>query len=73
MIGSEGIRKEFGKEYAAVFEIIINEPEITAASIAERIGKSSRTIEKYLAKLKKAELIIRTGPKLGGRWETLDD
>lgn len=66
---SERIRKEFGSEPAKAFEIICQHPESTAEQIAKKLGKTPRTIENYIAKLKKAGFIIRRGPKLGGYWE----
>ncbi|MBL7048908.1 MAG: putative DNA binding domain-containing protein [Nitrospira sp.] len=66
---SERIRKEFGSEPAKAFEIIRQHPEFTAEQIAEKLNKTPRTIENYMAKLKKAGVIIRRGPKLGGYWE----
>jgi ATP-dependent DNA helicase RecG len=66
---SERIRKEFGREPARAFEIICQHPEFTAEQIAEKLEKTPRTIENYIAKLKKAGVIIRRGPKLGGYWE----
>lgn len=69
---SERIRKEFGSEPAKAFEIISQNPEFTAEQIAEKLGKTPRTIETYTAKLKKAGIIIRKGPKLGGYWEIKD-
>lgn len=70
---SERIRKDFGNEPAKAFEIISKHPEYTAEQIAGELGKTPRTIENYLAKLKKAGFIKRKGPKLGGFWEVLDD
>jgi ATP-dependent DNA helicase RecG len=66
---SERVRKEFGSEPAKAFEIICKHPEYTAEQIAEKLEKTPRTIENYIAKLKKAGFIIRRGPKLGGYWE----
>ncbi len=66
---SEKIRKEFGSEPAKAFEIICLQPESTAQQIAEKLKKTPRTVENYIAKLKKAGVIIRRGPKLGGYWE----
>ena len=43
-------------------------PEISAAEIAERIGITSRAVEKNLARLKAAGKILRIGPYKGGRW-----
>jgi len=70
---SERIRNDFGKEMAKAFEIIVKHPEWTAEQIAEESGKTPRTIENYLSKLKKAGIIKRTGPKLGGHWEVTND
>lgn len=70
---SEKIRKEFGKEIALAFEIIAKHPEYTSAQIAGELGKTPRTAENYIAKLKKAGIIIRKGPKLGGYWEITDN
>ncbi len=66
---SERIRKELGSEPAKAFDIIRQHPEITAEQIAEKLGKTPRTVENYISKLKKAGFIIRRGPKLGGYWE----
>ena len=56
---------------ALTFEIILNNPEYTSQQIAKEIGKTSRTVETYLAKLKDAGFIVRKGPKLGGHWEII--
>lgn len=68
---SERIRKEFGTEVATTFDVIAAHPEFTAKQIAEETGKTSRTVENYIAKLKSAEVIVRKGPKLGGYWEII--
>lgn len=69
---SERIRKEFGKDMALTFEIILNHPEFTSQQIAKEIGKTSRTVETYLAKLKDTGFIVKKGPKLGGYWEIIE-
>jgi ATP-dependent DNA helicase RecG len=69
---SERIQNEFGKEIAKTFEIIRREPEYSAQQIANELNKTARTIENYIAKLKEAGLIVRKGPKLGGRWEIIN-
>jgi ATP-dependent DNA helicase RecG len=69
---SERIRKEFGMEPAKAFEIICRRPDFTAEQIAAELGKTPRTVENYLAKLKKAGVVTRKGPKLGGYWEVKD-
>lgn len=68
-MASERIRKEFGIGPAKAFETIYQHPEFTAEQIANELGKTARTVEKYIAKLKKAGFIVRKGPKLGGYWE----
>jgi len=66
---SERIRNDFGSEIAKTFEIICQHPGFTAEQIAAQSGKTTRSIEIYISKLKKAGLITRKGPKLGGYWE----
>lgn len=68
---SERIRKDFGSEVSKAFEVICDHPEFTAAQIADTLGKTSRTVERYITKMKKAGLIQRRGPKLGGHWEII--
>lgn len=63
---------EFGLEIATLFEIISKNPELTAKQISSQINKTSRTVEKYIEKLKSAGIIRRKGPKLGGYWEILN-
>ena len=68
---SERIRKEFGKDVDSTFRVISKHPEYSAQQIADIIGKTPRTIENYLAKLKDRGIIKRKGAKLGGHWEII--
>ena len=68
---SERMRKDFGKDIAFTFQLITTNPFITIGEIAGKTGKTTRTIENYLKKLKDEKLITRKGPKLGGYWEIL--
>ena len=68
---AERMRKDFGKEIAFVFQLIVSNPYITIGEIAGKTGKTTRTIENYLKKLKDEKVITRKGPKLGGYWEIL--
>ena len=52
-----------------IIELIKNDPNISAAAIAEQIGVSSRAVEKQLKKLRDENLIRRVGPDKGGHWE----
>lgn len=69
---SERIRKEFGTEVLKTFQVIAKNPEYTAREIAVEIGKTSRTVEHYISKLKAGEYIERKGPKLGGFWKIVE-
>jgi ATP-dependent DNA helicase RecG len=69
---SERVRNDFGKDIANMFDLLLQHPEYTAEQIAKKINKTSRTVESYLSKLKKAKIIERKGPKLGGRWEIVE-
>jgi len=73
---SEGISERFektfgrlGKEIMITYRIIKINPMFSAEQIANEIGKTSRTVENHLQKLKEAGYIERKGAKLGGYWE----
>ena len=57
---------------AQTFDIIYQNPHLTAKEISQQINKSSRTVENYISKLKEVGFIERKGAKLGGYWEILD-
>lgn len=44
---------------------------LSAKTIADQLGLTSRAIEKQLAKLKAEGKLIRTGPAKGGRWQVV--
>lgn len=52
-----------------ILQIITNDPFLSALAISEKIGISSRAVEKQLAKLKEKGIIERVGPDKGGHWE----
>jgi predicted HTH transcriptional regulator len=68
---SARVRNEFGREVAKTFEIISVDPYVTASQIAKQIGKTTRTVEKHISKLKEGAVIERVGPNLGGYWKIL--
>ena len=43
----------------------------TTPQLAERLGVTTRTIERAIADMRKAGLIRRVGPAKGGKWEVL--
>ena len=70
---SERIRNDFGKDVANTFVLVRDHPDLTAEQISKQIGKSTRSIENYIKKLKDAGIIKRRGARLGGYWEIVDD
>lgn len=44
---------------------------LSAKTLADELGLSSRAIEKQLAKLKAEGKLLRTGPAKGGRWQVV--
>lgn len=70
---SERFRNDFGTIELQILVEIQTNPNITAEQIAEKINKTPRTVEIYLAKLKKKGILKREGPKLGGNWKILND
>jgi ATP-dependent DNA helicase RecG len=50
-----------------------NNPTISIPEIAQQIGKTTRAIEKQIAKLKLDGSIKRIGPDKGGRWEVIEE
>ena len=65
---AKGSEKSSEKSSEKILAILAVTPEISAAEIAERIGITSRAVEKNLARLKAAGKILRIGPYKGGRW-----
>ena len=47
---------------------MINQPTISAKTMAEKIGMTQRGIQKNIDNLKKAGLVERVGPAKGGSW-----
>ena len=65
---AKGSEKSSEKSSERILAILAETPEISAAEIAERIGITSRAVEKNLARLKAAGKILRIGPYKGGHW-----
>lgn len=69
--GSEKSTEKRIKSSEKVIGLIMENPSITAEQMAERIGITSRAVEKHIAKLKSKGLIRRVGPDKGGFWEVV--
>ncbi len=54
-----------------VIQLLISNPELTLAEISGKTGKSLRTVERAVAKLKRVGKIRFVGPKKSGYWEIL--
>ena len=53
----------------AILRIVRENPQITMAGLAEKVGISAKAVEKQIARLKKDSLLVRVGPDKGGHWE----
>ena len=79
-VGSLDIEKEFvarfGKEFGIKFGIndkqllltLDENPSLTASDISERMGVSTRAIEKQIKKFKDLGVICRQGSRKNGLW-----
>lgn len=55
-----------------ILDLIRQNPDITIPEIAYRLTRTERSIERWIHRLKAAEILGRVGPAKGGRWEILD-
>lgn len=60
------------KSSVEIVRLMTENPKITAAQIAERLGITMRAVEKQIAKLRTKEIIKRVGPNKGGHWEIIE-
>ncbi|MNN46136.1 HTH domain protein [compost metagenome] len=74
---SEEMSEKVSEENAAhltdgerrILKLLQDHPKMSAAMLAEQIGVTSRTIERYLKQLQEKSLLQRIGPKKGGHWQ----
>ena len=59
------------KSSVKIIEMMKENPEITIPMIAEMLHKTTRSIEKSIAKLQSNGFVKRVGPDKGGHWEVL--
>ena len=52
-----------------IIALLSKNGKLSAASLAEKIGISSKAVEKHLANLKADGIIERIGPAKGGYWK----
>lgn len=70
-LSSEKIIEEFGENAYHLLLMIREDVTISASDMAQKIGLSSRGVEKIIAKLKVAQVLDRIGPDKGGTWKLL--
>ncbi|MBI2440626.1 MAG: putative DNA binding domain-containing protein [Lentisphaerae bacterium] len=61
--------KDSGKTGHQILDFLSQQPEMTVPELAGRLGLTTRAIEKQIAKLRDAKLLLRTGGRKIGRWE----
>lgn len=54
-----------------ILKVLSEEPNLTLNEVAERIGKSTRTVERTASALVKTGRLRFVGPRKGGYWEVL--
>ncbi len=52
----------------SIIDLIVSNPKVTRAEMAEKIGVAPSAIQKHLKKLKEANLVFREGGDKGGSW-----
>ena len=65
------INGEISEIEMQLFELIKEFPSATNAELAEKSGKSTRTISRLLSTLKGKQLIERVGSNKTGSWKTI--
>ena len=51
-----------------IIRLLQDDPTLSAASIAEKLGIAARVVERHFSKLKTAGLLSRVGADNGGKW-----
>jgi len=68
----KGSQKSSQKGSQKIIELMRNDPKITVANLALRIGITERAVKKQIGKLKAQGRIRRIGPDKGGSWRVED-
>ena len=55
-----------------VMLLLKENPVYTREEIAQKVGKTARTVQRSLDRLKEAKKIVRIGNKVSGYWEVID-
>ena len=68
----QDVGKDVGLEVSLaemIIALISEKSDVTMAEMAERLGVTSRTIERQMKKLRESERVLRVGGKRYGHWE----
>jgi len=68
----EKVGKSLTKNQRLIIKSMVENLNISAKDLSDIIGISQRKIEENIPKLKKKELIKRSGSPKGGHWEVID-
>ncbi len=60
------------KSSQKILELISVSPSITISEIADRLGMTTRGVDKNIKRLKEQGVIRRVGPDKGGHWEVIE-
>lgn len=63
----ESVGDSVGVE-AAIIALLRADPTLSAAALSDRVGTTSRTVERHIARLKARGLLRREGSPRAGRW-----
>ncbi len=73
--GKKVRERKFGKEDektgTLILDLLAEQADMTVPKLALRLGLTTRAVEKQIAKLRDAKLLLRTGGRKLGRWEVL--
>lgn len=67
---AKSVAKNLTKRQLQIVSLIVDNPQITRAKIADTIGVATKTIERELARL--SGVVRYVGPKKGGHWEIIN-
>jgi DNA-binding Lrp family transcriptional regulator len=59
------------KTSVKILQAILENAEITIPDIADRVGITTRSVERNIRKLQEEKRLRRIGPDKGGHWEVL--
>lgn len=65
--------KEFVKAGRQIYKLISQNPQISAAQMADCMGLSARQVQKYLKRLQESGKITRIGGRKMGEWKIIDE